>query len=628
MADENNKPTLDDEPQNDLPVGNESGQEAQSVPSESDVTQSVEPQTDVAQKSKMDAEVAPSAEFSPVTLSEVPVEQSDVMPSKVEAEASFTPDAGFIPAVMPEQPYNSVAPENHIQPADNAPQNYETPAYNQDAPAVPQPTDATLPIYAQPVNEQYAPTPYGHENYAYTEGNPQSTATYPIQDDQFHAPINQFQDVPQPQFGERSEYQANTGPLPQFKAKSMSSSRKSVLVGGIAGAIGAVFVIALFLVLTTTGVMNLSFTSSANIATLGNVSDYGEPGKVQGSSSSQPNWEAVGKNIASTVVSIRVEGSDGTALGSGVIVSKEGNIITNYHVISGADAAKNAKVTVILQNGSMYEAGIKGTDSTADLALLEIKNPPDNLSAAVFGNSDDARVGQQVMAVGNPLGYENTATTGIISALNRPVAASDGTGSSETTVTNAIQIDAAINSGNSGGPLFDGDGRILGITSSIATSGTSTGSIGIGFAIPSNAVNNIYKQLEENGKAEHAYLGIMMEDVTVKADNVTRSGAQITKVENDTPASKSGLKVGDVIVAIDSKPVTNGYSLVAFIREYLPDATVSITFVRDGDSKAVDVKLATAVAEEPKPQEEEKEETPNSEDEFGFIDPFQFFFSR
>ena len=310
---------------------------------------------------------------------------------------------------------------------------------------------------------------------------------------------------------------------------------------------------------------------------------------MQGSSTSNPNWEAVSKSVAASVVSITVSSNSGTAEGSGVVIDSSGHVLTNNHVVSGAS---NNQVQVTLSNGQLYTAEITGTDTTTDLAVVKLDNPPSDLTVATLGDSDALTVGQAVMAVGNPLGLANTATTGIISALDRPVSASgEDSSASSTVVTNAIQIDAAVNPGNSGGPLFDANGHVVGITSSIATTSSSSGSIGLGFAIPANLAKNISSQLIENGKAEHAYLGVTIEDATATADGVTRRGARVRSVSSNSPASDGGIRTGDVIVAVDDKSVNGAAAVTGYIREYKAGDKVKITIVRGSNAQDLTITL-------------------------------------
>ena len=271
-----------------------------------------------------------------------------------------------------------------------------------------------------------------------------------------------------------------------------------------------------------------------------------------------------------------------------MIVDDSGHIVTNNHVVGDAD---KDSIQVTLNDGRIFKATVVGTDATTDLAVIKLTDPPKDLKAAAFGDSSKVVVGQPVMAVGNPLGLASTVTTGIVSAVDRPVSTS-GENGGDATVTNAIQVDAAVNPGNSGGPLFDASGRVIGINSSIATLSQESGSIGLGFAIPVDLVKNIAAQLVQDGTAEHAFLGVSLSDGTATADGVTRRGAVVESVSDSSPASKAGIKAKDTIVAIDGKAVAGAESLTAYVRALPSDTKVTLTVVRDGKSSDIDVTLA------------------------------------
>ncbi|QAY64939.1 PDZ domain-containing protein [Xylanimonas allomyrinae] len=328
-----------------------------------------------------------------------------------------------------------------------------------------------------------------------------------------------------------------------------------------------------------------------SIATLGNPGRV-DSAPVKDSTPSNPDWQAVTAAVSKSVVAIQVTSSQGGAEGSGLILDDKGHVLTNNHVVAGA---QNNTVQVTLSDGRLFQAKIVGTDATTDLAVVAIQSAPSDLTPVALGDSDDVSVGDPVLAVGNPLGLANTATTGIVSALDRPVSAS-GENTQQAVVTNAIQIDAAINPGNSGGPLFDASGRVIGITSSIASlsSGMSgqSGSIGLGFAIPINLAKNISAQLIENGSAQHAFLGVSMQDGTATADGVTRRGAQVQNVTGGSPAAEAGVQAGDVVVAIGEQPVSSAESLTAFVRERQAGDKVVLTVVRNGSAQQITVTLA------------------------------------
>ena len=312
-----------------------------------------------------------------------------------------------------------------------------------------------------------------------------------------------------------------------------------------------------------------------------------------------PDWQKVAENVSSSVVYIQAKLSQGGASGSGVVIDKQGHIITNNHVVAGASA-----LYAQLKDGRIYELELTGTDPANDLAVVKIKNAPSDLTVAQIGSSKDLKVGQGVMAIGAPLGLSSTATTGIISALDRPVVTqgestdnSSSSSASQRVYTNAIQVDAAINPGNSGGPLFDSQGRVIGINSSIATlgssssSGSSSGNIGIGFAIPIDLANKVAQQIIKNGKATHAYLGVSLEDGGATVNGETRAGAKITKVGAGSPAANAGLREGDVILAVDGHAVGESAALMGYVRQFSAGDQVKFTVARGSNKMEVTVKL-------------------------------------
>ncbi|WP_245530248.1 S1C family serine protease [Cellulomonas flavigena] len=325
---------------------------------------------------------------------------------------------------------------------------------------------------------------------------------------------------------------------------------------------------------------------AASIAELGR-SDSGE-GPVEGSSVDNPDWQRVVAAVQASVVAIDVRTQAGGGQGSGVVIDDAGLVLTNDHVVAGAEG----DVSVTLTDGRILEGEVVGTDASTDLAVVRLRDAPDDLEAATLGDSDEVTVGDPVMAVGNPLGLANTVTTGIVSAVDRPVS-TRGTDGGSGAVTNAIQVDAAINPGNSGGPLFDATGRVIGITSSIATLSQASGSIGLGFAIPVNLAKDIAEQLIADGQAEHAFLGVSLSDGTATADGVTRRGAVVEAVTEGSPAAGAGVLQGDVVVAIDGRPVGGAESLTAFVRAMSSGDDATLTVVRDGAAVEVDVTLAT-----------------------------------
>ena len=336
-------------------------------------------------------------------------------------------------------------------------------------------------------------------------------------------------------------------------------------------------------------------------------------GSAKAKSGTAVDWTAVAKEVSDSVVAIDVATSDGEAKGSGVVISDKGYIATNNHVISGAQ-----QIQVTLASGAVYSAKVVGTDITTDLAVIKLDNPPSDLKVAEFADSDNLAVGEAVMAIGNPLGYDDTATTGIVSALNRPVTVTDD--DNNAIVTNAVQIDAAINPGNSGGPTFNAAGQVIGINSSIASTASSSGtagSIGIGFAIPSNLVKRVTNEIIDNGSVKHVALGITIKSSSVEADGVTRGCAQVQAVTDGGPASKAGVKAGDSIVAFNGKAVNNNYSLLGYVRASAMGDKVKLTVVRGGNTMDLEVTLDQEETKTNSSNKQEQRQQNNGNDDNG-----------
>jgi putative serine protease PepD len=314
---------------------------------------------------------------------------------------------------------------------------------------------------------------------------------------------------------------------------------------------------------------------------------------------SAPNWSVTAAVVSPSVVAITVTGDQGGGQGSGVIFDTKGHILTNNHVVTAGGTGSTISVT--LNDKRTYDATVVGTDPSTDLAVIKLTNAPGNLKAIALGDASTLTVGEPVMAVGNPLGLAGTVTTGIVSALNRPVTTStDPLGQQPTTdpvVTNAIQTSAAINPGNSGGALVNAAGQLVGINSAIASldssggSSSQSGNIGIGFAIPVNEARSIAGQLITSGVATHPYLGVSSKDGTVADGSAKRAAAILTTVVAGTPADKAGLLAGDAIIAVDGNSIDGSLSLVAEVRERNVGEQVSLTIVRAGQTKNFNVTL-------------------------------------
>ena len=288
--------------------------------------------------------------------------------------------------------------------------------------------------------------------------------------------------------------------------------------------------------------------------------------------------EVIATDAASTSTSPYPYGQQGSsqAEGTGWVYDNAGHIVTNNHVINGASSVK-----VTFSDGKSYTAKVVGTDTSTDLAVLHVNAPSSELSPLTLGDSSKVAVGDGVVAIGDPFGLTGTVTSGIVSAVNREISSPDG-----TPLEGAIQTDAAINHGNSGGPLFDLQGDVIGITSQIESD--SGGSDGVGFAIPSNTIKSVVAQLISSGTVEHAFLGVGPQTVT--------NGVRIASIETGSAAAKAGVKTGDVITAVDGKATTTAAGLRATIEGYKPGDKVTLTLRRNGATKSITVTLGTRPA--------------------------------
>jgi S1-C subfamily serine protease len=296
--------------------------------------------------------------------------------------------------------------------------------------------------------------------------------------------------------------------------------------------------------------------------------------------------------VAPAVVSIEVRVGQAGDTGSGVVVDgAKGYIVTNNHVISGAAGVTGAEVRAVFSDGSGSTARIVGRDPASDIAVLKVEKP--GLVTATLGTVSHVVVGDPVVAIGSPLGLAGTVTSGIVSALDRPVRLA-GEGSDTNAVIDAVQTDAAINPGNSGGALVDATGAVIGINSAIASLGASAGaqggSIGLGFAIPIDTARKIAQELITTGKAVHASLGVNARSVT---DGV-KDGALVLNVEAKSPAANAGIREQDVVISLGGKPVRSSEELAVAIDAHQPGDTVAVELVRGGRSQTVQVHLARA----------------------------------
>ena len=266
-------------------------------------------------------------------------------------------------------------------------------------------------------------------------------------------------------------------------------------------------------------------------------------------------------------------GGTAKAQGSGWVYDSSGRIVTNEHVVDGASS-----ISVRFWNGKTYSATVVGTDKSTDLAVIKVNAPSSELHPLSVGNSGDLQVGDGVVAIGSPFGLEETVTSGIVSALHRAIEAPNN-----FTINDSIQTDAAINHGNSGGPLLNSQGQVVGVNAQIRSD--SGGNEGVGFAIPSNTVRSIATQLISTGKAVHAYLGVSIDS--------SAATAKIAAVKTATPAANAGLKAGDVVTAVDGTSIASGDDLTRAIDSHKPGDTITLKYRRGGSEHTVEVKLAT-----------------------------------
>jgi putative serine protease PepD len=295
-----------------------------------------------------------------------------------------------------------------------------------------------------------------------------------------------------------------------------------------------------------------------------------QPASSTGNLSVQAIYQLANKGV--------VEITAGQGQGSGFVYDGNGHIVTNAHVVEGTTS-----VSVRFWNGKTFPASVVGSDASTDLAVLKVDAPASQIFPLSLGDSSKLAVGDAVVAIGSPFGLEGTVTSGIVSALHREM-----TSPNRFAIDDSIQTDAAINHGNSGGPLLDSHGKVVGVNAQIESN--SGGNEGVGFAIPSNTVASVASQLISGGKAEHAFLGVEL------SDSSSQTGAAIGGVRANTPAARAGLRSGDVVTAAAGKRITSASELRAVINARQPGDTISVTYTRGGQSHTVSVKLAARPA--------------------------------
>jgi putative serine protease PepD len=384
-------------------------------------------------------------------------------------------------------------------------------------------------------------------------------------------------------------HQEVTGPIPVQNQKR--SRNRIVMIGG-----------ALAVAVVSGGVGAAAVATQSEPSAVAQTAIVDEPSARPASNAPAGSVEQVAAKVMPSVVKLQIDTGSQSGEGSGIVLSSDGLILTNNHVVAEAvgpsryGSPRDVRATVSFSDGQTVPFEVVGTDPSGDIAVVRAQGVS-GLTPITIGSSADVEVGQEVVAIGSPLGLQGTVTTGIVSALNRPVSAGDGSGEA-TSVIDAIQTDAAINPGNSGGALVNMNGELIGVNSAIATlgggggqegSGPPNGSIGLGFAIPSDQAKRIADQLVSDGTATHGSLGVQL------SQDPTAGGATIAKVAQGSPAAAAGLPSGAVITTVDDRVIDGPEALVAAVRSKAPGDTVTVTYVDEsGAAQTTEVTLGQA----------------------------------
>jgi len=537
----------------------------------------------------------------------------DTDPNRQHDSASAPAEGASTPEQHPNEAQRPVESQQAAESAPTAPVQQQpnqpapaapNPAYQQ--PAAPQPPTQQFAAPDQPRYGQYAQTPPAPQQGQHGQHAQHVPGSHSL-------PGASFGPAATPQAGQQWAAPAPAKPKNRRAGVAIAALALVALIGGGAGA----------------GVTALAMSNSASSSVSG--VDHANPTTVTVNDSDDVNLvTAVAAQATPSVVTIAVSGGDASGSGSGVIISDDGYVLTNNHVVSLDGSVADPTIQVTDSDGNLYDATVVGTDPVYDLAVIKLEGAS-GLTPIEFADSDDLNVGDQTIAIGAPLGLSNTVTDGIVSALNRSISVassevpdtqSDDQGESQqqspydfwgfdipgqedsqqstassTISLSVIQTDAAINPGNSGGALLDADGKLIGINVAIATAGSgstssSAGSIGVGFSIPSNVAERISSELIANGEASHGLLGATVTDVTSTEQSAT-VGALIDDVSAGGAAAAAGLRSGDVVTALGGKPVTSMSDLVAQVRAQAAGATVTITYNRGGQAGETEVTLGS-----------------------------------
>ena len=359
-----------------------------------------------------------------------------------------------------------------------------------------------------------------------------------------------------------------TQPIVVTQPEAPRKSRTGALIAGVA--VGALFAG------TVGGAVGYTLAENNSPSTI-TVASAGAVAPAAGSIA------AVAAAVQPSVVQLNVSGADGEGTGTGFVVSGDGYIVTNNHVAGGA--GDGGKIDVTFSDGSTATGKLVGADAGYDLAVVKVDRT--ELPALTLGSSDAINVGDTAIAIGSPLGLQGTVTSGIVSALNRPVTAG---GQGDTSYISAIQTDAAINPGNSGGPLVNGAGEVIGVNSAIATlgMGAASGNIGLGFAIPIDTAKRIVDEIINTGTSQTPIIGVQLDL------NFAGPGGAVSEVTVDSPADSAGLQSGDVITKVDGLLITDPTALIVAIRANAPGDTIELTVLRNGETLSVPLTLVAA----------------------------------
>jgi len=359
-----------------------------------------------------------------------------------------------------------------------------------------------------------------------------------------------------------------TQPIVVTQPEAPRKSRTGALIAGVA--VGALFAG------TVGGAVGYTLAENNSPSTI-TVASAGAVAPAAGSIA------AVAAAVQPSVVQLNVSGADGEGTGTGFVVSGDGYIVTNNHVAGGA--GDGGKIDVTFSDGSTATGKLVGADAGYDLAVVKVDRT--ELPALTLGSSDAINVGDTAIAIGSPLGLQGTVTSGIVSALNRPVTAG---GQGDTSYISAIQTDAAINPGNSGGPLVNGSGEVIGVNSAIATlgMGAASGNIGLGFAIPIDTAKRIVDEIINTGTSQTPIIGVQLDL------NFAGPGGAVSEVTVDSPADSAGLQSGDVITKVDGLLITDPTALIVAIRANAPGDTIELTVLRNGETLSVPLTLVAA----------------------------------